>query len=297
MSHLTRIDWFSWTEANDAPLFEVEVQLEGLSRDFYRQWIGYWGTALPSLHEWVAVKPNNPYRRAIQCPEHGFRMEWGGGANTILIMCPGKACAHLAELGRLNDLVYRKANHCTRIDFAVDMLCTTKPAEFVNARTSKKHKNIAFHQSDEGETCYVGSWSSDRFARVYRYNPPHERANWLRAEHVFKGKQAKAFAHQVNIATADGAVAFVGDIYGWGHKVWVQPPTTLEEKALFKAWIPERHASKTLKWLEEVCIASIVRLWNEGEIENPYEWFAQRMELALTPSTDKIEIPTTTPGG
>lgn len=283
------IDWFSFTLPNDTPHDELGDTIKGLSETYTIGWYTSWGSFLPHPTDWVKVKPNPPFRCALQMPETGARMEWGGGSDRLLVMLPGKACDHIRKLGKLDDLMTFYAPYATRVDFAVDMLCDTKPSAFVNARIHKRHKNLSFHTSEDGDTCYVGSWSSDRFCRVYRYNAPHERAHLLRAEHIFRGKEAQAFIRGYLRRGSTSAMEFCQTVYGWSAAHWTNAPLDNGDMEDFKWHRPERHASKTLKWLEETCIPSIVRLASEGEIENPYEWFREQLLKQLSGTRDKID--------
>lgn len=283
------IDWFSFTLPNDAPHDEYAPELIGLSKDYLQGWYAGWGSMLPHPTEWLPVTSNKPFKKALHLPGMGIRMEWGGGSDRLLVSIPGRGCQQLRAMGAFDKLLAVYGAYASRIDFAVDMECDTRPAAFVNMRTSKRHKNLSFMTSEEGETCYVGSWSSDRFARVYRYNPPHERAQYLRAEHIFRGKEAGAFVRGYLRRGNISAMEFVKTIYGWADEHWTPEPADPSDMEEFRHYKPERHVSKTLKWLEDVCVPAAVRLTREGEIENIYEWFEERVMIALHDSRDKID--------
>ncbi len=63
-----------------------------------------------------------------------------------------------------------------------------------------------------------------------------------------------------------------GEIYGWAHDDWNMArglSGTPEEVTWYK---PEKHPSKTLKWLEETCAPALVKLVRTGEITDVNDW-------------------------
>lgn len=283
---IPRIDFFSYTVDNPAPHFQGFELFEGLNRQFYYDCVAMLDVNTdPPTDTWTPVKPNTPYRKAVQNPETKMRLEWGN-VDTIFIQLTGQTCEYLRNLGRLDAVIERYQQDCTRIDYAVDMLCDTTPADFVNARSHKKFRSISFFSDSSGDTAYVGSWSSDRFARVYRYNPPHERSQWLRSEFVLKGKRARAGALAYCKGDIDGTVRNLGTTWGWNHPSWKPDNDALSSEELLKVWRPDRHASKTLKWLEGQCAPALVKLVLNGEIANLGDWLIENVYSKLSNRDD-----------
>lgn len=290
------IDWISYTKANDGKKFEYPTPYSGADREVV--WAWQKDVANPSgvLGEVVYCRPNRPFADARMDKETSARIEWGGGSDRILCSYPGTTCRLLRQAGRTAGILARVCSDVTRIDLSVDFRTETDPFEFCNQRDKNRHRVGALMFSEEGKTQYVGSWSSDRFARVYRYNPPHERADFLRVEHVFKGKQAKALAAKLVNVSPVHLIRNTGEIYGWGHPIWedaINLSETPEEVIWYKE---ERKISNTLKWLQETAIPCVARLVREGEIADPEEWFKANLDQFLynewgqdRPVSDKLK--------
>jgi len=137
-------------------------------------------------------------------------------------------------------------------------------------------RSSGYQKSETGETCYVGSQKSDRYARVYRYNEPHPRAHLLRIEHVFRKDYAKLVAKQcVNADVADVAAA-AGKAFGWAHPVWdVQAIQDCDISLVGE----RRDDGKTVYWLVNSCAPAFKRLVETGGI-NDAEAFLTRYFLS-----------------
>lgn len=281
MDAVAFIDWISYTRANDARLLEYPSEFAGLASSVLFEWQRFNSTEEKTYHETTPCKPNRPFQYARQDILTKSRIEWGGGSDRVLCTFSGEGCAHLRARNRTQEVLSATCSDLSRLDLSADIRTATTPIEFCGKRAKERHKNGAVMYSDEGITQYVGSWASDRFARVYRYNPPHERADFLRCEHVFRGKQAKALASKLVSYSPSALIAAVGEIYGWTHRDW-QVACNLsavpEEVIWYKA---EKHPSKTLKWLEEVAAPSLVKLVHTGEIADVNEWLWEQVYTKL----------------
>lgn len=269
---IPHIDWFQFTFNNEeAPHVNID-QWTGISRPALLDILPNVTTDDDYGDGWVEVQARQPYRHAYQHVSTAVRLSWHAGVGEGIVEVPGRACRALASVGRLMPLLEKYAARCSRIDYAVDMETDTRPSEFVNSRSHKKFRSLSYFDSAEGETVYTGSWNSDRFARVYRYAPPHERAHLLRAEHVFKRRHARMFLEQFLGVGGSGLMEATGKTFGWAHQDW--KPALAEKPTVddLARWRPERHASKTLLWLERTAIPAIVRLAIEGEIDDVTEW-------------------------
>lgn len=283
---IPRIDFFSYTVENYQPHFTIVEKLEGLNRLFWDVSVALLGVNTdPPDAEWVPVSPNKPYRKALQNVVTKARIEWGN-IDTIFVQCTGQTCEHLRKTGQLDNVIELHHHRATRIDFAADMLCETTPHDFVAARTHKKFRSVWDITEASGDTVYVGSWSSDRFARVYRYNPPHERAAWLRAEHVFKGKRARRAALAYIGKGLHDVLASCGVTWGWGHVDWIPDADAEAVADLLKLWTPERKVSKTLKWLETQVAPALARVMMSGEIVDVDAWLKANVYWRLNNRDD-----------
>ncbi len=204
------IDWISYTRANDEKLLEYPSEFAGLARKVLWEWQRFNEGETTPPQETTQVKPNRPFQYARMDIRTKSRIEWGGGSDRALISFSGEGCKCLRQSRKTQAVLSATVSDISRLDLSADIRTATTPFEFCGKRAKEKHKNGALMYSDEGQTQYVGSWSSDRFARVYRYNPPHERADFLRCEHVFKGKQAKILASKLVSNAPSALIEAVG---------------------------------------------------------------------------------------
>ena len=214
-----------------------------------------------------------PYRASFNRPDNGISIFLHPALPHALIEISGKGCETLADHPRAADFLEAITPRLTRLDLAADMLTDLDPLDFVAEREQGHFKSHSEHVSESGTTCYIGSRTSNRYARVYRYNPPHERAHLLRCEFVVKAQDAKLTAQAI---LADGHYAVakaLGSAFGWLHPVWrVDAPTEAE----LRAFRPERREGKTLFWLADTVAPLLVKLHQEGTIDI-HEWFAQHI--------------------
>jgi DNA relaxase NicK len=151
------------------------------------------------------------------------------------------------------------------------MLTDCAPDEFCALRDGKRFKSFGEIKSETGHTVYIGSRSSDRYARVYRYTEPHPRAHLLRSEFVLKGEQAKLAARELLAVGVDLYAARLGNSFGWKHKVWLPNEWSVEEA---KAWRPDREAGNTVRWLYSQVAPALIKLHREGQLDAQI-WFAE----------------------
>lgn len=210
-----------------------------------------------------------PYRVAIARDDSGSRIHGASHTETILYELSGRGCEPLREsifaqsvLGCVHDSV-------TRLDVAVDIITPTGPSDFANAREHDRFRSISFIRSATGETVYVGSPKSDRFCRVYRYNPPHPRSEILRVEFVSRRGLARAAALQLS-QEANWAeyIGKLGNTYGFIHRCW-EPGSKTSER--LSAPIVEKKDADTVHWLYAQVVPAVRRLMKTGALDMT-EW-------------------------
>ena len=181
----------------------------------------------------------------------------------VLIEHTGKGCTLLSEEGLLLDLIKRHRERVTRIDIATDILTDTSVPMFIEKGQNARVKSKGYQLSKTGETYYYGSKKSDRVVTVYRYYKPHPRADWLRIEHRFKGKQAKTVADLFAEGLSIETVALrANNRMNWTHHCW-RPDTT--EIGEIQAWRPERAQNKRIRWFMAQVVPALVKSHIEGE--------------------------------
>lgn len=220
-----------------------------------------------------------PYSMGFARADHGLYIYCHPRLDHVLFELTGQGCDSLKPEHNPIGVLEALADRLTRIDIACDMLCDTNPLDFVAKRDAGRFKTHSEFVSETGVTCYVGSRTSQRYARVYRYNPPHERAHLLRAEHVCKGKDAQLTAHAILDANISSVAVSLGTAYGWTHDSWTPKDVRPAE---LNTWRPERHAGKTLYWLNDAVKPALKRLIRENGFD-AQEWLNNIMaELEVT---------------
>lgn len=181
-----------------------------------------------------------------------------------LVEITGRGCEAIAARGTTDIVLAEVAPRITRLDIACDMLCDTAPVDFAELRDQKRFKSHSEFVSESGATAYVGSRTSNRYARVYRYNPPHERAHLLRAEHVVKAEDAKSTALAIVHDGLSAVAKALGSAFGWKHEQW--KPDDVND-AEIPVWRPERREGTTLFWLNSQVASTLVRLHKAGVLD------------------------------
>jgi len=178
----------------------------------------------------------------------------------------GGGCEALIEKGLMDAVLSRVHERVTRIDIACDIETKTTPPEFVAAVTGKRMQASGYQKSSRGETCYVGSQKSDRYARVYRYAKPHPRSHLLRVEHVFRKDYAKATAKACMGGDLEDVAASSAKAFQWGHTDWNTGEAVAASLSPVKH---ERGGGGTVHWLVTSAASAFKKLVADGTIKDP----------------------------
>lgn len=261
---LIKVDWISFS-------VPVEV-IEGADEidAFYEtaHAIRHLHPDLPELMAldaaWEAGNGRAPYRTSWKHPEGGITIFTHPAIPHALVEVSGRGCDQLQARQSLEATLSAVRSRCTRLDIACDMLTDVRPLDFAEQRDVKRWKAQSHVLSESGETYYVGARSSDRYARVYRYNAPHERAHLLRCEFCVKAQNAKLTIDAILATGLQGVAVALGDAFGWGHAAWAVEGATAAELAVYR---PDRREGKTLYWLADTVAPLLARLHKEGVID------------------------------
>lgn len=206
-----------------------------------------------------------PYRVAIARDDHGARIHGASHTETILYELSGRGCEPLRDSESAASVLGSVHESITRLDVAVDIITRSSPSDFANSRSHDRFRSVAFIRSATGETVYVGSAKSDRFCRVYRYNPPHPRSELLRVEYVFRRGLARDAALQLSQADGwENYLGRVGNTYGFNHESW-QPESRTDER--LSSPIVERKDADTVHWLYAQVVPAVRRLVQSGALD------------------------------
>jgi hypothetical protein len=132
----------------------------------------------------------------------------------------GQTCEIIRDGGAEDELLHLAKERVTRIDLAVDFETDVRPVDFLSNGYNPVFKARSHITDIAGETEYVGSWNSERFARIYRYNDPHPRSHLLRVEHVYRSQWAKAVVPLILEKGVVEACLSAGKAFGWMHPLW-----------------------------------------------------------------------------
>jgi len=262
----THIDWLTFTipmiyfgdDANDY----AEAIAHGLE-----DMLGLGLRDMAMAGAWVKQERSRaPYTDAWVQHEGGITLFASPNLTHACIEISGQGCERLIKRELLNKVLTACKDRVTRIDIACDIETTVRPTEFVGRVNHERMRTSGQVISDTGETCYVGSQKSERYARVYRYNAPHPRAHLLRVEHVFRKDYAKKVASQCANVSLEAIAVSAGLAFGWAHPVWETPVLDCPDISITR----ERgNAGSTVFWLVNSVAPAFKRLCETGGISDP----------------------------
>lgn len=271
------IDWMSWSipvkfqENKSSEVFGLHGQMMTMLKGALDQL----PDTLVSFMTLKAVTPRPPFHYSFQCTETKIRLSTSTAVDYVHIEIPGTGCAALRSLG-LEDVILRAwGTKFARLDLAVDIECNLDPRVVSDACESGRIKTRSEFSSEEGITCYLGSMKSDRYCRVYRYRPPHERAHLLRVEFVHKDRVARELAKTILTTGRIVCARIALEGLKCSHPVIIALQERMELSRGPKSYMPERRESNTVKWLKDQVVPSLVRLEEEGEVEDALEFLTQ----------------------
>jgi len=277
ISVLTKIDWISFSVHLPARGSDDErVTEQAIIEELYHMW-----RDLPALLHFGDMQKRSkgraPYSVSWHLADNGITVMYHPRLNHALIEISGKGCDLLEDDGTLKTVLEVVAQRVTRIDLACDMLCDERPTAFAENRTSGRFKSHSSFISESGETYYVGARESNRYARVYRWEPPHERSPFLRVEYVLKAEDAKLAADYLLQHGTHDLATDLGKRFGWLSENWKPLTQSIEE---FQAYRAERKEGKTLFWLGDTVAPLLLRLHREGTIDID-RWFKEFIESRM----------------
>jgi len=274
---LTGIDWLSFTVAlpeKEVMSHQLHENVAAALYDFSP--LVHYALVEEEVYETRIGRP--PFPQGYVRDDHGVYIFAGTHHSHFLVEITGRGCQWFRERNEdASRFLTAVAPRLTRIDIATDILTDVRPTDFVALRDKSRFRTHSEFVSDTGETCYVGSKTSHCYSRVYRYSPPHERAQFLRIETVIKAQDAKSLAATVLDLGLQPVANSLGARFGWQHPCW-QPEA--DSAAELKAWRPERHEGKTIYWLNS-SVAPCLRKLAQNTGFDVQAWLD---EFVLSPS-------------
>ena len=195
---------------------------------------------------WEVYQGGKHYKWRVMDSDTKLSLSFHPDKPHFTVELSGQSCDFVVNGGVLDEILELGKPRATRIDFAVDFNTDDTPAKFIGNDYKSPFKGNAVISTETGITNYVGSWHSERFARVYRYHEPSPRSHLLRVEVVSKGDYAKALCE---IALRDGIV--VASLRAHSTFSWQSPLWTPEISSLGKVSVTRRTSSQAAResWL------------------------------------------------
>ena len=212
---------------------------------------------------WKVEAAKGFYTARLRHELSGVALSFGTVNAHVFCELSGKPCDILDSADELLPLIKATKDKCSRIDFAVDFITETSPERFSAFRNTTRWKYAPTYPSASGTTVYVGSRTSERMARVYRYHEPHPRAHMLRVEAEYKGKAARAIAATLDEDNVQTAAANAHSVFGWHDDIWKEQ-VAQGEKVAYTSHRPAN--ANTVRWLYGDVAKAIKRAGEEGLI-------------------------------
>ncbi len=212
--------------------------------------------------DWEIVRPRAPYSYARRSHDCTRTLYVHPLATHFTLEITGQHCQRMsADMTALCDAF---GEWLSRLDIAVDMETPITPIDFDNAIDGARVKTHSIMESATGQTVYRGSRTSERFARIYRYNAPHPRAHLLRAEFQLKGEYARETArHFAAGIPLDGLAEGQGQHFGFNHPCWTSraiEPVKVKVSS-------HAQTGNTIAWLTGTIAPLMRRLQREGRLD------------------------------
>lgn len=264
------IDWLSFTLPAPREPHTSHDLLE-LSRMVLNGKQKSLATEIYKGHDWQVTTSRPPYKIAILRDDHAYSIYGHSHTNTILFEITGRGSEALRSSQMASNVLAAIGEHITRIDIAGDVRTHLRPVDILSERSHNRMRSQSTITSDTGETCYLGSAKSDRFVRVYRYNAPHPRSDFIRCEFVYRREYARVAAAELG-ATYDIREFFARSInsFGLSHPI-LNPGVETSERVSVK--MASRQDEQTVRWLYAQVAPAVRRLVGSGALDLG-EWLA-----------------------
>lgn len=224
------------------------------------------GVMTPELHaplSWRVGAGRSGHKRSLY-HAIGITIFFGHPFNPPLIEIGGAGCDLINSTGELLPLVQRECDRITRLDLAGDLLCPDSPESFVSAGVSSRYASDGHAKTLTGETRYIGSSKSDRHAKVYRYNPPHPRADYLRVEVTLRRELAKAAAQRLCEDSIGSVYAAACQPFSFKSERWGLPT---DDRLTLPTLRSEPTSASRLRWLTTKIRPSVIQAHRDGLID------------------------------
>lgn len=258
-----KIDWLSFS----APVRYAAPTDEGYAvaiESALVELLGQWLTDALFKAKWELTEHGRqPYKHVWKRADAPVLLFTHPNLNHMTVEFSGQAMDWLRNEGLQDELLAHVSDRVTRLDLAIDIETSISPVQFCDAGYSARFAAKGIYTSDTGETVYVGSQKSDKFARVYRYASPHPRSHLLRVEHVLRRDQAKVVARELSHSTIEVVASSVGSSFAWASPAWSLHDLPTVNLSSVRG---DRTNAGTIRWLMTSVAPAFKRLVASGEI-------------------------------
>lgn len=258
------IDYYAFTIPIRAPFGEIDHESIAFAVNSFVSLISQDHAHKFGVGSWGVEQAKGFYTLRLRHEVSGVALSIGSVNPHVFCELSGRACNNLDAIDQLIPLIRVSHVHCSRIDFAIDIETDEEPERFSALRNGRAFKSNGTINSPSGTTCYFGSRSSERMARVYRYKEPHPRAKFLRVEAEYKGSAAKTAAEHLLETSLFQACLDAHQPFGWNHPDW-NPNNFTGEKIAYKSYNPSN--ASTVRWLYGDVITALRKAISEGLVE------------------------------
>ena len=249
------IDWLSFT-------IPKPMQHRTQYHVVFRRWLEDCPVKLQTIFghgAWKQGKGRSPY--ALSWELNGCTVFDGPTSDHMLVELSGRGCDLAGN--DIYDVLRQVRARITRIDIAVDFTGLETPEQLLAQVQDGRMKSRSMIKSHTGETAYIGSRKSSQIVRIYRYNPPHPRANLTRVEYMGRKQWAKAIAQKVIDDGIDSVYASICERFKLPQTVRLDHTSASSLRLEYG----KKSESKTLMWLIGTCVPALHRLSENGTID------------------------------
>lgn len=258
------IDYYAFTLPIRAPFGEIDHESIAFAINSFTSLMSAEHSHKFGTGSWGVEQAKGFYSLRLRHEVTGVALSIGTINSHVFCELSGRACNNLDAIDQLQSIIRATYTHCSRIDFAIDILTDCDPERFSAFRNGRAFKSNGTINSPSGKTCYFGSRSSERMARVYRYFKPHPRSDFLRVEAEYKGNAAKVAAEHLLKTTLFQACLDAHKPFGWTHPDWDEKEH-VGEKIAYKSYNPSN--ASTVRWLYGDVITALRKAIADGLVE------------------------------
>lgn len=278
-----KLDWLSFSFFQDENHYDNDAEAIYYAYQKLLDGVGEDARLFFTAQSWHNANGRKPYSTAWSNVDNSITLYANAKLPHALVEVSGKGMTRLLKSPHAEAILEACAERVTRIDLACDIECDTDPREFAAEREKGRFKSGSEVVSESGTTVYVGSKTSNRYARVYRYAKPHPRHHLMRVEHVFKGEDAKSMLAYIVQRGYTQAAQQAQFMFGWKHSDWTLTPAAERE---INAYREERGEAKTIYWLYDTVAPVLARLHKEGKLSIE-QFFDEAVKPLIDPPTDE----------